>query len=209
MPHKKFSRKDNFNKRFWEKNVVFFQLFVAPGDVPTPSWRFLLYIFYLQYYTAISPFLWFIAMRTRSGTGCFLSYLTRWREIETAILASYPSAAEALVLVLNRVRNSPRRTHRDDGTVTFYTLCAVDQSLIVHSLKGEATLPGSSQRQLEVCQSAVAKPPFERGFEAQLSSHHPLFLSPNSRVTVMSYQDRHLRLLHSAHTNSSNKYRRL
>ena len=110
--------------------------------------------------------------------------------IETAILASYPSAAEALVLVLNRVRNSPRRTHRDDGTVTFYTLCAVDQSLIVHSLKGEATLPGSSQCQLEVCQSAVAKPPFERGFEAQLSSHHPLFLSPNSRVTVMSYQDR-------------------
>ena len=90
----------------------------------------------------------------------------------------------------NRVRNSPRRTHRDDGTVTFYTLCAVDQSLIVHSLKGEATLPGSSQCQLEVCQSAVAKPPFERGFEAQLSSHHPLFLSPNSRVTVMSYQDR-------------------
>ena len=78
----------------------FFQLFVAPGDVPTPSWGFLLYIFYLQYYTAISPFLWFIAMRTRSGTGCFLSYLTRWREIETAILASYPSAAEALVLVL-------------------------------------------------------------------------------------------------------------
>ena len=120
----------------------------------------------------------------------FLSYLTRWREIETAILASYPSAAEALVLVLNRVRNSPRRTHRDDGTVTFYTLCAVDQSLIAHSLKGEATLPGSSQCQLEVCQSAVAKPPFERGFEAQLSSHHPLFLSPNSRVTVMSYQDR-------------------
>ena len=50
--------------------------FVAPGDVPTLSCS-VFTIFYTQYCTASSPFLWFIAMRTRSGTGCFLSHLPR------------------------------------------------------------------------------------------------------------------------------------
>ena len=41
-------------------------IFEAPGEVPTPSWR-VFTIFYVQYS---------IAMRTKSGTGCFLTYST-------------------------------------------------------------------------------------------------------------------------------------
>ena len=48
--------------------------------------------------------------------------------------------------------------------------------------------------QFEVSQSVVGKPPFEQGYYGpmQQSSHHPLFLSPNSKVTGMSYQSRHV-----------------
>ena len=61
----------------------------------------------------------------------------------------------------------------------------------VNDLKAEGPLSESLRGvQLEVGQSAVVKPPFEQEYEAQQSSHHSLFLSPNSRVTVMSYQDR-------------------
>ena len=61
----------------------------------------------------------------------------------------------------------------------------------VNDLKAEGLLSESlCGVQLEVGQSAVVKPPFEPEYDAQQSSHHPLFLSPNSKVTVMSYQDR-------------------
>ena len=59
--------------------------------------------------------------------------------------------------------------------------CRAPSNLLVHFLRSPLSerLPTI---QLEVSQSAVVKPQ---------SSHHPLFLSPNSRVTVMSYQDHH------------------
>ena len=65
----------------------------------------------------------------------------------------------------------------------------------VHDLKAEGPLSESLRGvQLEVGQSAVVKPPFEREEEAQHFSHHSLFLTPNSRVTVLSYQDRQHKL---------------
>ena len=48
--------------------------------------------------------------------------------IETATLASYPSAAVALVLVLIGSGIPLGNTTISMGTVTFYTLCTVDQS---------------------------------------------------------------------------------
>ena len=83
-------------------SFFFYNYFVAPGDVPKPSWRFLLY-FYLQYSWQLLPFFMVFAMRTRSGTVlgalCHTSPASENRDRNITV-ASYPSASKDLVLVL-------------------------------------------------------------------------------------------------------------
>ena len=83
------------------QNFFFFPIvFVAPGDVPTPSWGvFTIHILFTVLHSNFTVFMVY----------CHENKVWYWvlfviphplERIETAILASYPSAAEALVLVL-------------------------------------------------------------------------------------------------------------
>ena len=57
----------NYNSYLYLSTFHIFSptIFVAPGDVPTPSWRdftiYILYSIYVQYYTALNRFLWLLA----------------------------------------------------------------------------------------------------------------------------------------------------
>ena len=145
-------------------------------------------------------------MRTRSGPGCL------WHTSPTGnrthnlgvlsigfkllpVLASIGSGISAWFILWFRDQLSVHHLQWNQGLSEFLSPTGFEpwHPLIstVNDLKAEGPLSESLRGvQLEVGQSAVVKPPFEREYEAQQSSHHSLFLSPNSRVTVMSYQDR-------------------
>ena len=186
---------------------MFFFLPQEPG--PSYSWRGFCTLFYsIQYYTAYYPFLWVSVVRTRSGPGCL------WHTSPTGnrthnlgvlsigfkllpVLASIGSGISAWFILWFRDQLSVHHLQWNQGLSEFLSPPGFEpwHPLIstVNDLKAEGPLSESLRGvQLEVGQSAVVKPPFEREYEAQQSSHHSLFLSPNSRVTVMSYQDRHL-----------------
>ena len=80
-----------------------FNYFCCPRRCAYTILEVFYYIFIYRYYMATFYRFLVFAMRTRSVTGCFVSYLSRRRYyvcIEAPTLASYPSAAVVLVLVL-------------------------------------------------------------------------------------------------------------
>ena len=165
------------------KSLTFFSdFFCCPRslDLPTPGGVFVHYytVYSITHYTAYYPFLWVSVVRTRSGPGCL------WHTSPTGnrthnlgvlsigfkllpVLASIGSGISAWFILWFRDQLSVHHLQWNQGLSEFLSPPGFEPwpPLIstVNDLKAEGPLSESLRGvQLEVGQSAVVKPPFER-----------------------------------------------